>query len=199
MATSRNRNRRVAGLLVLLVAAMVSMSYAAVPLYRLFCQATGYGGTTQRAEAASQRTVERWVTVRFDAETAPDLPWTFKPAQGSMRVKIGESALAFFHVENRGQVAMVGTATYNVTPLKAGYYFDKTQCFCFSEQILKPGEAADLPVAFFVDPDIVKDRNLDDINTITLSYTFFLAKRQEDASKTSALLSAPANPARDLN
>ena len=197
--TPRSRNRRVAGLLAVVVAAMVGMSYAAVPLYRLFCQATGYGGTTQRAAAASGRTVDRWITIRFDAETASDLPWTFKPLQSSMRVKVGESALAYYHVENRGRDALVGTATYNVTPLKVGYYFDKTQCFCFSEQILKPGEAADLPVAFFVDPDIVKDRNLDDITTITLSYTFFLAKRQEDATKTSALVRAPANPARDLN
>ncbi|MBI1777266.1 MAG: cytochrome c oxidase assembly protein [Proteobacteria bacterium] len=191
------RNRRLAGSLVVVVAAMVGLSFAAVPLYRLFCQATGYGGTTQRTEAAASHSVDRWITVRFNAETAPDLPWTFKPEQASMRVKVGESQLAYYRAENRSREALIGSATYNVTPLKAGYYFDKTQCFCFSEQTLGPGESAELPVAFYIDPDIVKDRNLDEVETITLSYTFFLAKRQEQ--KTSAVSSAPANPANELN
>jgi cytochrome c oxidase assembly protein subunit 11 len=197
--TRQTRNRRLAGLLVGIVAAMIGLSFASVPLYRLFCAATGYGGTTQRSEAAAKATVDRWVTVRFDAETAPDLPWTFRPAAASVRVKVGESQLAYYHVENHSAEPIVGTATYNVTPLKVGYYFDKTQCFCFTEQILKPGEQADLPVTFFIDPDIVKDHNLDDITTVTLSYTFFRAKRQEDATKTSAVDGAPANTPRQVN
>jgi cytochrome c oxidase assembly protein subunit 11 len=197
--TPQGRNRRLAGLLLGIVLAMIGLSFASVPLYRLFCQATGYGGTTQRVEAAATATVDRWVTVRFDAETQPDLPWTFRPDQASVRVKVGESQLAYYHVENLGSEPIVGTATYNVTPLKVGYYFDKTQCFCFTEQILQPGEKADLPVTFFIDPDIVKDRNLDDITTITLSYTFFRAKRQEDATKTSAAVGAPPTAQRQVN
>ena len=196
---SRARNRRLAGGLLLVAAAMVGVSYAAVPLYRLFCEATGYNGTPQRAAAAASHAVDHWVTVRFDAETAPDLPWSFRPAQGPMRVKVGESALAYFRAENRSKEPITGAATYNVTPLKVGYYFDKTQCFCFSEQTLKPGEVAELPVSFFVDPDIVKDRNLDDISTITLSYTFFRAKRQEEPSKTSRLETDPATSPRQVN
>jgi cytochrome c oxidase assembly protein subunit 11 len=191
------RNRRLAGMLLAIAVGMVGLSYAAVPLYRMFCEATGYNGTTQRAEQAATRVIDRWITVRFNAETAPDLPWSFRPAQGPVRVRVGESQLAFFRAENRSSQPITGSATYNVTPLKAGAIFDKTQCFCFSEQTLKPGEVAELPVTFFIDPDIVKDRNLDDITTITLSYTFFRSKRQEEPSKTSQL--APATSPRQYN
>jgi cytochrome c oxidase assembly protein subunit 11 len=170
-------HRRIVLPLVMVALGMGGMAYASVPLYRLFCQVTGFGGTTQRAEVAPTRTSDREITVRFDATTA-DVPWDFQPEQRSVRVKVGETALIAYQARNRAAVDVTGTATFNVTPAKAGQYFDKLQCFCFSEQTLKAGETVDMPVSFFVDPAILEDRNLDDVNTITLSYTFFRAKNQ---------------------
>lgn len=155
------------------VCGMVGMAFGAVPLYRLFCQVTGFGGTTQVAEEAPAEISERLVTVRFNADTARDLPWHFKPEQREMTVRVGEMAMAVYSAENRSERALVGSSTFNVTPLKAGVYFNKIECFCFEEQTLAPGERADFPVSFFVDPEIVDDRRLDDVSTITLSYTFF--------------------------
>ena len=155
------------------VCGMVGLAFGAVPLYRLFCQVTGFGGTTQVAEEAPAEIGERVVTVRFNADTARDLPWHFKPEQREMRVRVGEMAMAVYSAVNRSERALVGSSTFNVTPLKAGVYFNKIECFCFEEQTLAPGERAEFPVSFFVDPEIVEDRRLDDVSTITLSYTFF--------------------------
>ncbi len=155
------------------VCGMVGLAFGAVPLYRLFCQVTGFGGTTQVAEEAPAEIGERVVTVRFNADTARDLPWHFKPEQREMRVRVGEMAMAVYSAVNRSERALVGSSTFNVTPLKAGVYFNKIECFCFEEQTLAAGERAEFPVSFFVDPEIVEDRRLDDVSTITLSYTFF--------------------------
>lgn len=173
--TVRNerRNRVVAAAAALVVVGMVGMSYAAVPLYRLFCQVTGYGGTTQVAEQASTEVGERVVRVRFDAGIAGTMPWRFRPAQREIEVRVGEEHLAFYEAVNPTARPVAGNATYNVTPLKAGQYFNKIACFCFTEQVLAPGQRVDMPVSFFVDPAISEDPNMDDVTTITLSYTFF--------------------------
>ncbi|HLI12989.1 MAG TPA: cytochrome c oxidase assembly protein [Alphaproteobacteria bacterium] len=177
---ARFRKAPTAILLVTLVAGMVGLSFAAVPLYRAFCQATGYGGTTQRAQAAPGAASDRVVVVRFDSAVNPELPWRFEPAQGPVTVRLGEPTTVFYRATNLSGETTIGQASFNVTPLKAGLYFDKIQCFCFSEQRLDPGQSAEMPVTFFVDPDMLKDRNLDDVSTITLSYTFF---RNRDAER----------------
>jgi cytochrome c oxidase assembly protein subunit 11 len=163
------------------VIGMLGLTAAAVPLYRLFCQATGYGGTTQRAEAAPEQGLERTITVRFNADVDPDLPWSFAPEQRQVEVRIGEQSLAFYRARNRSDHAVVGQATYNVTPFKAGPYFSKIACFCFEEQVLQPGQEVDMPVSFYVDPAILDDRNTRDVHTITLSYTFFLLEDEPEA------------------
>lgn len=171
------------------VACMVGLSFASVPLYRLFCQVTGLGGTTQVAARAPDKMLDRVITVRFNADVNSGLDWKFQPVQREIKVRLGEEALAFYVARNNGAAQVTGTATFNVTPLKAGAYFNKIDCFCFTEQRLAAGRSADLPVAFFVDPDLAKDRNLDDVTTITLSYTFFKAlgtdeKDPKTAAKT---------------
>lgn len=176
----RGHNRRTAVVLVAVVFAMVGLTAASVPLYRLFCQVTGYGGTTQTAAAAPARILEREIRVRFSADTNSALPWTFRPAQGDMTLKVGETGLAYFTVRNDADRPVTGTATFNVTPDKAGLYFTKIDCFCFTEQKLGPGEEAEMPVTFFVDPAIADDPNLDDVTTITLSYTFFPARSGDE-------------------
>lgn len=174
-ATRRGRNGATVLLLAALVVGMVGLSFASVPLYRLFCQATGYGGTTQRAQAAPKKASDAVITVRFDAETAPDLGWEFRPVVPEIRVHPGEQREVLFRAVNRASEASTGTATYNVTPTKAGIYFDKLQCFCFTEQLLEPGESRDMGVVFFVDPDVLKDPGTSELRTITLSYTMFRA------------------------
>ena len=171
----RASRRRTATALILggVVCGMVGLAFGAVPLYKLFCQVTGFGGTTQVAEEAPVEIGERLVTVRFNADTARDLPWRFKPEQREITVRVGEMAMAFYNAVNQSDRVLIGSSTFNVTPVKAGAYFNKIECFCFEEQTLAPGERADFPVSFFVDPDIVEDRRLDDVSTITLSYTFF--------------------------
>lgn len=171
------RNGLTVGALVGVVVAMGALVAVSAPLYRLFCAATGYGGTTQRAsQAASLVDKSRTITVRFDATVAPGLDWEFHPEQPSVDVHPGETKIIKYKAYNMSREPVTGTATFNVTPAKAGLYFDKLQCFCFSAQHLAPGEAADLAVQFFVDPDIAKDRDDDDVDTITLSYTMFRAK-----------------------
>jgi cytochrome c oxidase assembly protein subunit 11 len=170
---SRRRNGTTVLLLASVVVGMVGLSFASVPLYRLFCQATGVGGTTQRATAAPSKAAAAAITIRFDAETAPDLDWEFRPLQSTLTVHPGDEQKIFYRAVNRTDEPVTGTATYNVTPAKAGIYFDKLQCFCFSEQHLAAGERADMPVVFFVDPDILTDPNTSDVRTITLSYTMF--------------------------
>lgn len=171
------RKGMTAGALLGVVVAMSALVAVSAPLYRLFCAATGYGGTTQRvAQAASLIDRSRTITVRFDATVAPGLDWVFRPEQPSVDVHPGETKVIKYKAYNMSREPVTGTATFNVTPAKAGLYFDKLQCFCFSAQRLGPGEAADLAVQFFVDPDIAKDRDDDDVDTITLSYTMFRAK-----------------------
>jgi cytochrome c oxidase assembly protein subunit 11 len=149
------------------------MAYAAVPLYQLFCQVTGYGGTTQRAEAASDTVLDRTITVRFDSNVAGSLPWSFRPERRTMTLRIGETGQLAYHARNLGADPTVGTSTFNVSPPAAGIYFNKIECFCFTEQPLAPGEDVEMPVVFFVDPAIVEDKNARGIGEITLSYTFY--------------------------
>lgn len=153
--------------------AMVGASFAAVPLYRLYCQVTGYAGTTQRAEKASDVVLDRTITVHFDSNVASDLPWEFVPAQHKIDVKLGESTLAFYRATNTSDRPVVGTAVFNVTPEASGIYFNKVECFCFTEQRLEPGESMDMPVSFYVDPKFVDDPDTVKLSEITLSYTFY--------------------------
>lgn len=176
-----NANAKVLCMLAVLVTGMGGLAYASVPLYELFCQVTGYGGTTQVSEAPSGITVDRTVKVRFDASVNPELGWSFEPVQGSVIVRAGENMLAFYKAENTSDETVVGTATFNVSPDKVGIYFNKVECFCFTEQVLRPGERVDMPVNFFIDPEMANDRNLEDVTTITLSYTFFRATDQARA------------------
>ena len=171
---NNTQNTRLAMLLSLVAAGMVGMAYAAVPLYELFCQVTGYGGTTQVAvESSEPRPVlTREIKVRFDANTN-GINWRFYPAHGAQTIKIGENALAFYQATNLSGKAVTGTATFNVTPFKAGQYFAKIDCFCFTEQTLQPGQTVDMPVTYYIDPAIADDPNLNDVKEIVLSYTFF--------------------------
>lgn len=151
---------------------MVGAAYAAVPLYRLFCQVTGYGGTTQRVEQYSATVLDRSMQVTFDANISSGLNWDFKPAK-AVQPKIGETIQVEYTATNRSAVATTGTAVFNVTPMEAGAYFNKVQCFCFTEQTLQPGESVSMPVVFYVDPEIVKAEETKNIKTITLSYSFY--------------------------
>jgi cytochrome c oxidase assembly protein subunit 11 len=173
MTDLARRNGRTAGLAALLVLAMVGLAYASVPLYRLFCQVTGIDGTTQRAAQAPGPIAGKEVAVRFDANTAPSMPWRFGPEKPREIVTIGEREIAFFTAKNLSARTVKGSATFNVTPVQAGKYFSKIQCFCFSEQVLKAGEEVRMPVVFFVDPRILQDPDSKDISEITLSYTFY--------------------------
>ncbi len=183
---AKRRNARTGAMLAGIVLGMVGLSFASVPLYRLFCQVTGFGGTTQVAEAAPGAVAERVIKVRFNADTAPGLPWRFKPVQREIALRIGEPGLAYYRARNLADRAVRGTSTFNVTPLKAGQYFTKVQCFCFDEQRLEAGQEVDMAVSFFVDPEIMTDRNLDDVKTITLSYTFFRAPGDGEAEPAGA-------------
>ena len=155
------------------VAGMVGLSYAAVPLYRIFCQVTGFGGTTQRVDTLADRVLDRPMKVQFDANTNTALAWDFAPAQREITLKIGEKGLAFYRATNVTDKELTGTATFNVSPPSVGAYFSKVECFCFTEQTLKPGETVDMPVMFYIDPDIEHDEDLNALKTITLSYTFY--------------------------
>jgi cytochrome c oxidase assembly protein subunit 11 len=175
-------------LLVAVVAGMVGLTAASVPLYRIFCAATGYGGTTQRASAAPDDISKALVTVRFNTEISNDLNWEFRPLVREVRVHPGEQSQVFFRAVNRSSSGVTGQAVYNVTPTKSGVYFDKLQCFCFNAQYLAPGESKDMGVVFFVDPDMLKDPDTSDVHTITLSYSMFKAANQQtDRQKTDKL------------
>jgi cytochrome c oxidase assembly protein subunit 11 len=156
-----------------LVAVMIGASYAAVPFYNWFCKTTGFGGTTQVAETAPDQILGRELTIRFDSNVAPGLPWKFVPEQNEIKVRIGEVATVHYKVVNEAARTITAQASYNVSPPTIGGYFAKINCFCFTEQTMKPGETRDMAVVFYVDPSIVKDHDQDDLNTITLSYTFF--------------------------
>jgi cytochrome c oxidase assembly protein subunit 11 len=164
-----------AAVCVVFVAAMVGASFAAVPLYRIFCQATGYNGTVQRAEKAPDKVLDKYVTVRFDANIGNGLGWSFRPEQRSVRIKLGEIDTVKFRAENLMDTPATASAVFNVSPDVAGAWFNKIACFCFTEQTLQPHEAEDLPVTFFVDPGMAEDLDMSNIDTITLSYTFYPA------------------------
>ncbi|EEE38773.1 cytochrome c oxidase assembly protein CtaG [Rhodobacteraceae bacterium KLH11] len=155
------------------VVLMGSLAWAAVPFYDWFCRVTGFGGTTGVAEQAPDEVLDRVVTVRFDASKAKDMPWEFKPVEREMKMRIGETGLAFYEAYNPTDKPIAGQASYNVTPYSAGGYFEKIACFCFEEQVLQPGERVEMPVTFFVDPEIVEDPEAQYVHTITLSYTFY--------------------------
>jgi cytochrome c oxidase assembly protein subunit 11 len=169
----RKRIAITAAILVGAVFGMTALGFAAVPLYRAFCQATGYGGTTRTARTAPSRVLAQRILVRFDTNVSSDLPITFVPKQPSETLHIGETGLAFFHVRNESNETLTARATYNVTPHSAGQYFAKLECFCFQDRTLAPGEQADLPVVFFVDPDIENDPETRGLDAVTLSYTYF--------------------------
>ncbi len=169
------KNRRTGLIVLLAVVGMVGLSFASVPLYRLFCQVTGFGGTTQLAENLPDKVLERTVTVKFNADTNRALPWDFTPEQREVTVNIGARALIAYAARNKVGQPTAGTALYNVTPPKVGKYFHKIQCFCFDEQILGPGQKISMPVMFYIDPAFAEDPGMDDVSVITLSYTFFPA------------------------
>lgn len=150
---------------------MAGMGWAAVPLYDLFCRVTGYGGTTQ-VGAGSDRVLDQTIRIRFDASTVRDFPWEFRPVERTMEIRLGEVGLAFYEAYNPTDEPVAGTASYNVTPYAAGLYFTKIDCFCFQQQVLQPGERVQMPVTFYVDPDMLDDRDARGTHTITLSYTF---------------------------
>lgn len=182
----RLSNRGVAAVCLAFFAGMIGMSYAAVPLYTMFCQITGYGGTTQRVEQYSDRVLDRAITVRFDANVSGALPWDFRPDQREVTLKIGETAKIGYTARNMFDSPASGRATFNVAPALAGAYFNKVECFCFTDTTLKPGESLDMPVVFYVDPDIVDDPDLKNIKTITLSYTFFPTAGEEPVAGAAA-------------
>jgi cytochrome c oxidase assembly protein subunit 11 len=174
----RKRNRLTLYGLLGVLGIMLGLTAYSETLYRMFCAATGYGGTTRTATGTSGQVLDRMVTVRFNADVATDLPWTFKPMQREIKMRVGERGLAFFTATNNSNRAVTGQATFNVTPEKTGQYFNKIQCFCFTKQVLKSGQSANLGVAFFVDPAIATDPLTKDVTAVTLSYTFFPAKSE---------------------
>ena len=171
-----NKNTKTLAALLLVVAAMVGLSFAAVPLYSLFCQITGFGGTPQISSSLPDRVLERKVRVRFLTDVHPDLPWRFEAEHKTMTVNIGAKGLLSFMAKNVSDAPTTGTAIYNVSPAKMGAYFHKMQCFCFGEQFLAPGEDANMPVVFYIDPSIQDDPTLDDVTDVTLAYTFYRAE-----------------------
>ena len=180
-----NRNRLTALITVGVVVGMTGLSFAAVPLYKMFCSLTGYGGTTQVATSGAPTTRgERTLNVRFDANVAPGLPWSFKPEQSSIDLRTGETATVFFKVKNNSTREWAAMAAYNVSPDQSGLYFTKISCFCFNEQKLGPGESAEFPVVFYLDPALEKDESMRDVGGVTLSYTFFASKVQPSAVAT---------------
>jgi len=176
---------RVAILAAGLAFSMLGMAYAAVPLYQMFCQVTGFAGTTQRAIEVPDKVLDQTITIRFDSNITGGLNWKFKAVEPTVDVKIGENKLAFYQATNNSDVPVTGTASFNVAPEAAGFYFSKVECFCFQEQTLQPGETVEMPVSFFVDPDIINDPDARHLTQITLSYTFY------PVAKKSAKLTVP--------
>ncbi len=185
--------RRKAIPLVAVGLGMAGLAWAAVPLYDMFCRVTGFGGTTQVATEGSDRVLERMVTVRFDASTVRGMPWEFRPVQTKIQLRIGETALAFYEAYNPTDRVIAGTASYNVSPFSVGGYFTKIDCFCFTEQVLQPGQRVTMPVTFYVDPEMVDDTETAGVTTITLSYTFFETELDSQAALGQTRTVADAN------
>ncbi len=188
LETLRRRNRRTAMGVGAFVCGMVGLAFASVPLYDMFCRVTGYNGTVQVGGPAAPGAGTQTVTIRFNANTQPDLPWRFAPGQGPMQIRVGEEGVAFYQAANRAGVPVTGVSTYNVTPEVVGKYFHKTACFCFEQQTLEAGQQVDMPLAFWVDPQMAKDPATRVIHTITISYSFF--RSLEDAQRSGALANA---------
>ena len=180
------RNLNVLMILVGVVAGMTGLAYASVPLYRLFCQVTGFGGTPQRADVAPTEISDRTVRVTFTADVASGLGWRFQPMQRQIELRVGENKLAFYSAENLESKPVTGRATFNVSPDMFGPYFTKIECFCFTEQTLQPGQKVDMPVSFFIDPAILDVPELKHLNDVTLSYTFFRAVNQPTGPQAAA-------------
>lgn len=174
-----DKNTKTAAAVFLIVFVMVGLAFASVPLYRLFCQVTGFGGTTMLADKLPDNIIDREITVRFDTNTSRNINWSFRAEKHQDAVKLGQQGLIAFYAKNNAKIPTAGTALYNVTPLKAGKYFRKIQCFCFNDQTLAPGEEMPMPVVYFIDPALDKDPEMDDVKYITLSYTFFPAESEE--------------------
>ena len=170
---------------------MVALSFASVPLYNLFCRVTGFGGTTGVSDSLPDQILDREITVQFTTNVNRKLPWTFTADQSDVKVKIGQDALVSFTAKNTGNEPVAGTAIYNVTPLKVGKYFNKTQCFCFDYQVLQPGQEMNMPVVFYIDPSIVDEPNLDEVKRITLSYSFFKSDSSELDQATETFYNTP--------
>ncbi len=181
LADTDRRNRKVALTTLSVALFMGGAAWAAVPLYKMFCQATGFGGTPRQVDSASPTRGERTLTVRFDANTSGDLNWTFAPEANSIRLQTGETATIFYRVTNHSKHSVTGMATYNVTPDQAGPYFNKISCFCFTEQTLAPGETIDMPVVFYLDPALEKDAVMKLTEGVTLSYTFVPVRQPKNA------------------
>jgi cytochrome c oxidase assembly protein subunit 11 len=181
------------------VVTMGALAWASVPAYRLFCQVTGFGGTTAVAETGAGEVLERTVDVRFDASKARGMPWEFRPVERQMEIRIGETGLAFYEAHNPTDRPVAGTATFNVYPYEAGGFFTKIDCFCFNEQVLQPGETVQMPVTFYVDPAMVEDRDAKYVNNITLSYTFHEIDLPETEGGEQAALEVPSAGRTDVN
>ena len=170
------KNKKIGLRILYCVLAMFTLAYASFPLYNLFCKVTGYGGTPKIAQDSSENLGETFINVRFNSDIAPKLKWKFQPEQSQVKVRVGENKMAFYSAENISDKAITGIATYNVTPALAASYFNKVHCFCFDEQTLQKGQKVTMPVSFFIDPEIENDPDLQGLDTITLSYTFFESK-----------------------
>ncbi len=190
------RAMRIAIMVSVMPVVMLALAFASVPLYRIFCQLTGYGGTTQRAIAPSQTVLDRPVEVLFDANVRNGLKWKFEPVQQSIQLKLGENALAFYRATNFGDKPLTGTAAFNVDPPAAGIHFQKIACFCFQEQTLQPGESVEMPLTFYVDPNLATDKDAAHIGRIILSYTFYPTEPAKPT--TAAAVSPPPSEKRGI-
>ena len=193
MTERPGQNGRLAAILVTIVLTMVSLSFAAVPFYSWFCRVTGFAGTPQTATQASAEVLDQTITLRFDANTDAAMPWEFKPVEREMTIRIGETGMAFYEAYNPTDRVIAGTAAYNVSPDIAGAYFTKIDCFCFTEQVLQPGERVLMPVTFYVDPELTRDVNTKQVRHITLSYTFYQTELPETQANLSPAPKAAYN------
>lgn len=191
MTDLREKNKKTFLVTLGVVAFMIALTFASVPLYRLFCQVTGWGGTTATAAQNTSRVYDRVITVQFNADVDPRMPWSFTPDGRQVKVKVGADGFISYSAVNHSRLPVTGTAVYNVTPHKVGSYFNKTQCFCFVGQVLQPGQKMHFPVTFFIDPKIMDDPNMNDVKTITLSYTFYQHDSPEMEKAVKKFYSSP--------